>query len=204
MFVAASDILIVTAAAAAGLSGIYLERWRSGLRVGRPGRGAIARVVAMPRVVRPHTDESAQLRAVMAADYQARPLLSAAELRVLQAAEAAILELRLSWRVMAQVSLGEVLRSPDPAAFWAINAKRVDILLVTRSGQPIAAIEYQGGGHYQGSAAARDAVKREALRKAGIGYVEITPHDSAADIAREIARLATRARDPAKRPPCPA
>ncbi len=36
------------------------------------------------------------------------------------------------------------------------------------------AIEYQGSGHHTGtSAAARDAVKKEALRKAGIGYHEV-------------------------------
>ena len=35
------------------------------------------------------------------------------------------------------------------------------------------AIEYQGTGHHQGTAAARDAVKKEALRKAGIGYHEV-------------------------------
>ena len=36
------------------------------------------------------------------------------------------------------------------------------------------ALEYQGAGHHTGaSAAARDAVKKEALRKAGIGYHEV-------------------------------
>jgi len=36
------------------------------------------------------------------------------------------------------------------------------------------ALEYQGSGHHTGaSAAARDAVKKEALRKAGIGYHEV-------------------------------
>jgi len=73
---------------------------------------------------------------------------------------------------MAQVSLGEVLSSPDARAYSAINSKRVDLLIVSRSGDPIAAIEYQGHGHYQGTAAARDAVKKEALRKAGA-----TPRD---------------------------
>ena len=36
-------------------------------------------------------------------------------------------------------------------------------------------IEYQGSGHHLsgGAAAARDAVKKEALRKAGIGYHEV-------------------------------
>ena len=44
---------------------------------------------------------------------------------------------------MAQVSLGEVLSSPDALAYAAINSKRVDILIVSNSGIPIAAIEYQ-------------------------------------------------------------
>ena len=35
------------------------------------------------------------------------------------------------------------------------------------------ASEYQGTGHHQGTAAARDAAKKEALRKAGIGYHEV-------------------------------
>ena len=53
----------------------------------------------------------------------------------------------LKWRVMAQVSLGEVLSSPNARAYSAINSKRVDLLIVSRSGDPIAAIEYQGHGH---------------------------------------------------------
>jgi hypothetical protein len=58
-----------------------------------------------------------------------------------------------------------VLSSPDARAYSANNSKRVDLLLASRSGDPIGAIEYQGHGHYQGTAAARDAVKKEALRK---------------------------------------
>ena len=46
-------------------------------------------------------------------------------------------------------------------------------MLVDGDCLPIAAIEYQGGGHHQGTAAARDAVKKEALRRAGIGYPEV-------------------------------
>ena len=47
------------------------------------------------------------------------------------------------------------------------------MLLVDGDCQPIAAIEYRGGSHHQGTAAARDAVKKEALRRAGIGYHEV-------------------------------
>ena len=34
-------------------------------------------------------------------------------------------------------------------------------------------MEYEGAGHQQRSAAARDAVKKEALCKAGIGYHKV-------------------------------
>jgi len=74
---------------------------------------------------------------------------------------------------MAQVSLGEILVSKDVAAYRCINAKRVDLLLMDGDCQPRHAIEYQGGAHHQGAAAARDAVKKEALRRAGIGYHEV-------------------------------
>jgi hypothetical protein len=137
----------------------------------------------------PPADSADQLRRVMSATFSKRRLLSRSEARVFFAAEKAIQNLGLSWRVMAQVSLGEVLASPDQAAFSAINSKRVDVLLVSGVGDPIAAIEYQGRGHYQGTASARDAVKREALRRAGVRYIEMTPEHGPKDLAREIARL---------------
>ena len=77
------------------------------------------------------------------------------------------------WQVMAQVSLGEILSSKDEDAYLCINSKRVDLLIVDEESRPLHAIEYQGSGHHQGTAAARDAVKKEALRRAGIGYVEV-------------------------------
>ncbi len=96
----------------------------------------------------------------------------------------------MPWRVFAQVSLGEVLTCPDRDGFNAINAKRVDLLIADASFTPLAAIEYQGSGHHLGKAAARDAVKKEALRKAGIGYIEITHDHGPQDVRREIGRLA--------------
>ena len=108
------------------------------------------------------------------------------------AAEVAIADAGLPWRVMAQVSLGEVHNSPSKAAFNAINAKRVDLMVVSERSRPLAAIEYQGQGHYQGTAPARDAVKKEALRRAGIGYIEITFEHGPEDVKREIGRLAAK------------
>ena len=57
----------------------------------------------------------------------------------------------------------------------AINSKRVDFLIIDTFGHPAAAVEYHGSGHHRqgGRAAARDAVKRRALEKAGIELVEI-------------------------------
>lgn len=180
------------------LLGIYLERWRTlwakhrwlakqNFADRKPKGGLLP--FQKPRVVSA-TDPTEQLRAVMAADFEKRRLLSKEEARILYAAERAIDEAKLGWRVMAQVSLGEVLSSPDAQAYSAINSKRVDLLIISRSGVPIAAIEYQGRGHYRGSAAARDAVKKEALRKSGVRYIEVTPEHSSDELAREIQRIA--------------
>src|SRR3546814_19792460 len=77
------------------------------------------------------------------------------------------------WRAMGQVSLGEILASPNEAAFFAVNSKRVDLLIVDADCRPLHAVEMQGQGHHQSdNTAARDAVKREALRRAGIGHLE--------------------------------
>jgi hypothetical protein len=118
-------------------------------------------------------DAVEQLRIVMGAEFSARPLLNQGESRVFEELCQTVARCRPGWRVMAQVSLGEILRSKDAEAFSCINSKRVDMLLVDEGCRPRHVIEYHGGGHYQGSAAARDAVKKEALRRASIGYHEI-------------------------------
>lgn len=179
------------------LAGVQVERWRARwARRGRPYRwkrrgpetGGIVPFVQTPRPA-PITDSAEQLRIVTAASFDKQPILTKTEARVLFAAEQAIEAAGLPWRVMAQVCLGEVLTTPDRIAYSAINSKRVDLLVVTRSGEPLAAIEYQGRGHYRGDAPARDAVKREALRKAGIRYIEMTPAHGPSDIAAEFSRM---------------
>jgi hypothetical protein len=83
------------------------------------------------------------------------------------------------WHVFAQVSLGEILRSESTdsskkeRARQSINSKRCDVLVTDQAGMPRAAIEYQGAGHYQGTARHRDAVKKAALERAGVSYIEI-------------------------------
>lgn len=136
------------------------------------------------------TDAADQLRVVMGAAFTPQPLLNKSEARVLRELERCVESCNPTWQVMAQVSLGEVLRSNDTAAFACINAKRVDLLLIDEECLPRHAIEYQGSGHHQGTAAARDAVKKEALRRAGVGYHEvIAGHTTPADLRRLVEKL---------------
>ncbi|MHA6316474.1 DUF2726 domain-containing protein [Altererythrobacter sp. CAU 1778] len=131
-----------------------------------------------------------QLQKVMAADFKPRSLLNRAEANVFRALDEAVIARNPRWQVMAQVSLGEFLSSPDKSAFLSVNSKRVDFALMDEKCFVQHALEYQGTGHHQGSAAARDAVKKEALRKAGIGYHEIVAgHTTPSELRALIEKL---------------
>lgn len=137
-------------------------------------------------------DAAEQLRVVMEADFQSRALLNAGERRLLAHLDRILIEEAPGWRAMGQVALGEILASEDRDAYAAINAKRVDLLIVDAECRPLHAVEFQGKGHHQGSAAARDAVKKEALRRAGIGYVEVVSGDTPAHVRDMVRRLVGR------------
>ena len=131
-----------------------------------------------------------QLACVMGADFTARPLLNRPEATLFKALDAAVIARNPGWQVMAQVSLGEFLGSPDKDAYGCVNSKRVDCALMDPDACVKHAIEYQGSGHHQGTAAARDAVKKEALRKAGIGYHEVVAgHTTAGELRRLVEKL---------------
>ena len=135
-------------------------------------------------------DAADQLRIVMGAEFTIQPLLNRGEARVFRELDRIVIGRNPGWQVMAQVSLGEILRSRDPEAYGCINSKRVDLLIVDENCHPKHAIEYQGGGHHQGTAAARDAVKKEALRRAGIGYHEVVAgHTTPAELRLLVERL---------------
>jgi hypothetical protein len=135
-------------------------------------------------------DAADQLKIVMAAQFLPQALLNKSEARVFKELDKYVIALNPGWQVMAQVSLGEILSSESAEAYSCINSKRVDLLLMDEDCQPRHALEYQGGGHYRGSAAARDAVKKEALRRAGIGYHEVVAgHTTPADLKRLVEKL---------------
>jgi hypothetical protein len=131
-----------------------------------------------------------QLKAVMRADFKTRSLLNKREAEVFKALDRIVIARNPGWQVMAQVSLGEFLASEDKDAYACINSKRVDFALMDGDAQVRHALEYQGSGHHQGSAAARDAIKKEALRKAGVGYHEIVAgHTTPAELKRLVEKL---------------
>ena len=104
-----------------------------------------------------------QLRLVSRASFSSRSLLNRSEAKVFEALDKAVIARNPGWQVMAQVSLGEFLSSPDKDAYLAVNSKRVDFALMDENACVLHALEYQGSGHHTGtSAAARDAVKKEA------------------------------------------
>ena len=139
------------------------------------------------------SDAADQLRIIMSADFTRQPLLNRSESRVFRALDRIVIACNPGWQVMAQVSLGEILIGQDATAHSCINSKRVDLLLVDEHCNPRHVFEYQGGGHYQGTAAARDAVKKEALRRAGIGYYEVVGgHTTAAELRQLVERLVPR------------
>ncbi|MFS8146454.1 DUF2726 domain-containing protein [Rhizobium sp. BR 249] len=135
-------------------------------------------------------DAADQLRIVMRSQFTTQPLLNKSEARVFRELDSIVIGCNSSWQVMAQVSLGEILRSTDADAYSCINSKRVDLLLVDSNCRPRHVIEYQGGSHYQGAAAARDAVKKEALRRAGVGYHEVVAgHTTPSELRRLVEKL---------------
>ena len=131
-----------------------------------------------------------QLKLVSGASFTSRSLLNKSEAKVFAALDKAVIARNPGWQVMAQVSLGEFLASPDKDAYGAVNAKRVYFALMDPESRVTHAIEYQGTGHHQGTAAARDAVKKEALRRAGIGYHEVVAgHTTAGELRRLVEKL---------------
>lgn len=155
-----------------------------------------------------------QLSALQATTIAVQRPINSSAFRVLLCIEQAIKSHAPSFRVLAEVGMGSFLRTTrhgdllpvDKQAFGAFNSKRVDFLIIDGKGHPAFAVEFQGSGHHLGStAAARDAVKKEALRLAGIELVEIhdyqTDEERSALIAGAIRRAAAGAADPSASAP---
>lgn len=196
-------ILLLAVLAVGGIIGVAVERFAEGLNRAKrraywAGRNSVRRpkdkVVPFKGGTAPATDAAAeQLRKVMNAEFKARALLNKPERRLLACIDKVLAEESPGWRAMGQVAIGEVLWSHDKDAYWAVNSKRVDLLIVDADCRPLHAVEFQGTGHHMGpEAAARDAVKKEALRRAGIGYVEVISGDTPSEVRAMVRKLVGR------------
>jgi hypothetical protein len=192
-----NPLLLIAILFVGAILGIFVEKFvnwqnRREWRRRRERRGQVVPFQPKQDAIVPKVRDAAdQLRTVMKAEFKAQPLLNRSEARLFKAIDKWVIDLRPGWQVMAQVSLGEILRCEDKAAYACINSKRVDLLIVDDECRPLHAIEYQGGAHFKGAhaTAARDAVKKEALRRAGIGYVEVVAGDTPAELRRVVERL---------------
>lgn len=162
-------LLTVLALVAVGL--IVLRNRQRASDIGPPKRDATKTEPPRP----------GQLDAVSGVAFRHRPVLNKEERRAFLLVESFLADCAPGYRILAQISLGEVLSVVDDGlsrreaerAFLAVNAKRLDLGIVDDGFALVAAIEYHGSGHFQGNARVRDAVKREALRSAGVPLVEI-------------------------------
>jgi hypothetical protein len=151
-----------------------------------------------PQVLQPEVvnlaDPKEQMEYIARVDFELQPLLNKSEYRILVLLELIARELNAGLRVMAQTSMGEILR-PKPGsasdfdrdlAYRSVNSKRLDFVVIDRFGQALLAVEYQGHGHYHERSFMRDAVKREALRKAKVDLLEIAAEYDTDDLAEAL------------------
>ena len=152
-------------------------------------------------------DPKAQMEFISKVDFEPRRLLNKSEYGILRVLEKVTREIGGGHRVMAQTSLGEIIAPRNASgseesrdlAFRSINSKRLDFLVIDRTGMPALAVEYQGHGHYQSRAFMRDAVKREAVRKARIQLLEISAEYDATVLENQIRSMLRPSLAPADR-----
>ncbi len=93
------------------------------------------------------------------------------------------------YKINMQTSLGETLKSTYEG-HRTINSKRVDFCIVDRDFMPVAVVEVNGAGHYQGDALIREEIKRAAIESAGIKYIAIRENENINEkLVRELGNL---------------
>lgn len=193
------EIVIFAAVLIGVMGGLGLERFRvyfeaveDQKHVATGGALALSRQrndAQLPALTRSPTS---QLQQVTDARFAPRRLISNNEEQIFHALEVIIHDLDLDWRVMAQVNLAEIVDSTDPDALLAIGDQRVAMLIVSSAQMPLAAVEYQALGQVRDEGTLRAAIRREALRRADIDYIEIRSNDTPEMLRDQIRRLAAR------------
>lgn len=116
---------------------------------------------------------ASEMQRILYASFQKKRLMNREEYGLFVRLEKLINSNTEGMRLFSQVPLGEILRSNDSDAFFCINSKRCDFVVIDRNGEALVALEYHGSGHFQGNSSMRDEVKRLALQKASIPTIEV-------------------------------
>ena len=189
------EIAIFTAVIIGVVAGLMLENYRRKIEPEpagpAPGKVAPLRLTGpgAPRGGRV-ADSAADLRLVSDAGFASKPLLSGREADVLGYVETVAAESGQGWRVVPQVRLVDIIASADAEANAVIGEHRLDMLIVSARHLPVAALDYQPLGQLKDDSALRDAIKREALRRADIPFIEIRANEPLDDVKAQLLRLA--------------
>lgn len=148
-------------------------RWRK--KAGRPFDAPYRRHsgVAAESSKAYSSDPNLQVGYVLDAQYRHRRLMNASEYAVFAYLRELLRDLGHRHHAFPQVPLKAFLDIEGENARRAVGSKRLDILVVDAAGLPALAVEYHGGGHFQGDAIQRDRIKKLALERAGIPLVEL-------------------------------
>lgn len=182
---------LLPAALAAAMLGRLASGRRSGatprpreVHLGEPRLGP----AEGPRSDPSRTDgPDAQMELVSGVEFAPRRLLNGPEFGILRLLDKIVLETGAGHRAIGQASLGDVIapkalyasEGARRRAFRSIDSKRLDFVIVDRHGMPVLAVDFQGRDRTE--PLMREDVKRKAVRKAGIGFLEI-PADHDADV----------------------
>ncbi|SFI89081.1 DUF2726 domain-containing protein [Jannaschia pohangensis] len=161
-----------------------------------------AEIAALREQLRDQHDAVKPFDAIAASRIERMRLMNRGEYRLYRVLMKAVADLPTQTLVWPQIPMGEVLRivpscgteAQRRRASQELQCKRFDFALTDPMGHLVAAVELQGQGHYQGTAAWRDQIKQALLKQAGIPLIEVFPEDTDAQIARKLDAVLGRSR----------
>ncbi len=201
------EIAIFAAVMLGVIGGLFLEQARvffeTREKAKAEGGTGLALTTGRGGVQMPTLDRSPTqlLQQVTDARFSQRRLIDSNEEQIFHALEAIIAEQDRDWRVMAQVNLADIVDSADPQAVAAIGDQRVAMLIVSAAQMPLAAVEYQPLGQIRDDSTLRAAIRREALRRADVDYIEVRANDTPDVLREQLRRLAARVEAMGNAPP---
>ncbi len=126
--------------------------------------------------------------------FERRRILQRPEYSLLPVLERIVFDLDRGHSVLTQTSLGDLIQPCASEgtdhlrekALASIRARSVDYAIVDRSGLPVLALEFVGGGEAPRRMVTRDRLKRHALRQANVPVLEVGARWSPEDLTRSI------------------